>query len=118
MTQMNPTVEYSQKKAMWAISKASLRALRRSPSAIIFSVIFPFIFILVFGFIGGGGPTIRIAMASNSDSTNPVYYALKNIPNIKMVQDDAVILNEDLEKGRLTAIVNIRKNGDSSLPKY
>lgn len=103
---------------MWAICRASLRALMRSPSAIIFSVVFPFIFILVFGFIGGGGPTIRIAMAPNSDSTNPVYYELRSIPNIRMIQDDPVKLHEDLEKGRLTAIVDIRKNGDSSLPKY
>jgi len=46
---------YSQIRAMLAITKASFRALLRSPSAIVFSVLFPLIFILVFGFIGGGG---------------------------------------------------------------
>jgi len=42
---------YSQFRAMLAISRASLRAILRSPSAVIFSLGFPLIFILVFGFI-------------------------------------------------------------------
>jgi len=103
---------------MWAICKASLQALRRSPSAIIFSVVFPFIFILVFGFIGGGGPTVRIAIDSHSDTTNPIYFALRNIPNIRIAQDDSLALEEDLQKGRVTAIINIEKNKDTTLPKY
>ena len=42
---------YSQLKAMLAITKASLRSTFRSPSAVIFSIAFPLIFILVFGII-------------------------------------------------------------------
>ena len=48
------TEGYNQLKAMLAITKASLHAILRSPSAVIFSFAFPLIFILVFGFIGGG----------------------------------------------------------------
>ncbi len=40
---------------MLALTKASLKAIFRSPSAVIFSFAFPLIFILVFGFLGGGG---------------------------------------------------------------
>jgi len=46
---------YSQLKAMLAITKGSLKAVFRSPSAVIFSIAFPLIFILVFGFLGNSG---------------------------------------------------------------
>ena len=49
---------YSQFRAMLAISRASLSAILRSPSAVIFSLGFPLVFILVFGFIGGGGTSV------------------------------------------------------------
>lgn len=109
---------YSQSKARWAICKASLRALMRSPTAIIFSLFFPFIFILVFGFIGGGGPTVRIAFDAKSDTMNRFYEALKSIQNIRIVKKDPVSLEEDLQKGRITAILNIAVRKDSTLPKY
>jgi ABC-2 type transport system permease protein len=63
--------KYSQTKAMLAITKASLRGISRSPSAIVFSIFFPLIFIVVFGFIGsGGGPSYKIVLDSKSDTTN------------------------------------------------
>jgi len=37
---------YSQLRAMMAITKASLKGVFRSPSAVIFSFVFPLIFIL------------------------------------------------------------------------
>jgi ABC-2 type transport system permease protein len=90
----------------------------RSPSAIIFSLVFPFIFILVFGFIGGGGPTVRIAFAPKSDTMNRFYQALKSIDNIRIVKKDSASLEEDLQKGRITAILDIATRKDSVLPKY
>lgn len=115
---MEKPSSYSQSKARWAITRASLRALLRSPSAIIFSLVFPFIFILVFGFIGGGGPTVRIAFDAKSDTMNRFYAALTSIQNIRVVKKDATSLEEDLQKGRITAILNIAAKKDSSLPKY
>ncbi|HEY0678099.1 MAG TPA: ABC transporter permease [Chitinophagaceae bacterium] len=109
---------YSQTTALWAVSKASLRALKRSPSAIIFSLVFPFIFILVFGFIGGGGPTIRVAFTKTTDTSNAFYQVLKQIKNIRIVEKDSISLEEDLQKGRITAILNIEKNNDTTLPRY
>ncbi len=103
---------------MWAICKASLRALMRSPSAIVFSFVFPFIFILVFGFVGGGGPSVRIAFSPTSDTNNVFYHALKSIPNIKVVKKDVPFLEEDLQKGRITAVVDIVRSKDTSNPKY
>ena len=42
--------KYNQFAAMVALTKAALKAIFRSPSAVVFSLVFPFIFILVFGF--------------------------------------------------------------------
>ena len=101
---------YSQIRAMLAITKGSLRAIFRSPSSVVFSIAFPLIFILVFGFIGSGGKiNVNIAFDENSDTVNPVYLGLKNIPGIKVSSKTGLALKEDLEKGRITALVNISK---------
>jgi ABC-2 type transport system permease protein len=105
---------------MFAIAKGSFRAILRSPSAVVFSLGFPLIFILVFGFIGGGGPSIRIALAPTSDTTNSVYRALKAFGNVTIIQGETQedILS-DVRKGRITAVVDITRNpGDSTYPRY
>ncbi|MEO5783562.1 MAG: ABC transporter permease, partial [Ginsengibacter sp.] len=100
---------YSQTKAMFAITKASLRAIFRSPSAVIFGFAFPLIFILVFGFIGGGGVTIRIALKNLSDTNNVLMKngLLKN-PSIRLIkglsEEEA---KKELAKGNLAAIIEI-----------
>jgi ABC-2 type transport system permease protein len=108
---------YSQFRAMIAITKGSLRAIFRSPSAVVFSIAFPLIFILVFGFIGGGSRiSLNVAFDSNSDTVNPVYPVIKNIAGINVIKKTGEQLREDLEKGRITAIINIRKSGLASPP--
>lgn len=111
------SAQYSQIRAMLAITKASLKAVFRSPSAVVFSIAFPLIFILVFGFIGGGGRvSLTVAFAENTDTLNPIYPALKKIAGIRVVNKPVQELKEDLEKGRLTAIITIRKSALSNPP--
>jgi ABC-2 type transport system permease protein len=111
---------YSQAKAMLAITKASLRAIFRSPSAVIFSFAFPFIFILVFGFIGNnsGVPVYKIAIGKTSDTTNALYDSLKLSNRVKIVQfvSDKE-LRENLVKGKITGVLNIRRN-PTDTPAY
>lgn len=103
--------KYNQFKAMLAITKGSLIATFRSPSAVIFSIGFPLIFILVFGFIGGNGAfSIDVAMAKNSDTTNALYTILKGTPVLNFVNKPDILINEDLEKGDITAVISIAKN--------
>lgn len=111
---------YRQRTAMLAITRASLRALFRSPSAVIFSFGFPLIFILVFGFIGGGGTTVRIGLAPGTDTSasNWVYAQLKQYKSIRIMELPAQQMQQDLEKGRLTAIVGIQPTGAHSFPLY
>lgn len=107
--------KYNQRRAMLAITKASLRAIFRSPSAVVFSFGFPLIFILVFGFIGGGNKvSFKISIDKNCDTINPVYVALKSVPGITIVNKSEQETREDLEKGRLTAILNIQKTDNQS----
>jgi ABC-2 type transport system permease protein len=103
--------KYNQFRAMLAITKASLRAILRSPSAIVFSIFFPLIFILVFGFIGsGGGTNYRVHLASGSDTANPIVDSLKLLQNIRFVEYNSdEELQSDLIKGRITGTLSIEK---------
>jgi len=108
---------YSQLRAMMAIAKGSLTAVFRSPSAVTFSFVFPLIFILVFGFIGSGSRVaLRIAFDKNSDTSNIVYRQLLSIPGLIIIEKDAAALLRDLEKGRLSAIINMEKTAGSMAP--
>ena len=111
------TTNYSQMKAMLAITKGSFKAQLRSPSAIVFGFVFPMMFILMFGFMGGGGPSVRIAISKNSDTANMMYTVLKQMKNIIIVSKSEDEIKEDLSRGRITAIVTIQKT-NQSLPAY
>jgi ABC-2 type transport system permease protein len=105
---------------MLAISKASFRAIFRSPSAVIFSFAFPLIFILVFGFIGGGSPTVRIGFTKTTDTTqrNAVYQQLSKYKTIRIVEKSEEELRNDLSKGRITALIDMQPNKTDSFPLY
>jgi len=99
--------QYSQFKAMTAVAKASFRAIFRSPSAVVFSLGFPLIFILVFGFIGGGGVSVTIGMKNLADTNNYAIRALLRNPIVKLMLADSTELRRELEKGRIAAIISI-----------
>lgn len=110
---------YSQLKAMLAVSQASLIAIFRSPSAVAFSFAFPLIFILVFGFLGGtGNVSLRASFDSNTDTSTYLYKTISHIPGIHIIEKSEEEINEDLEKGRMTAVISIRKNTDAASPAY
>ncbi len=108
---------------MLAITKASLIAQFKSPSALVFGFLFPLFFILIFGSGGGGVPGVAIALNKNADTTNTVYGALKMIPNIGIREYENTEAGEakkqdDLLKGRITAILNIQPDKTDSTSKY
>ncbi|MEP6584642.1 MAG: ABC transporter permease [Ginsengibacter sp.] len=110
---------YSQLRAMFAITKASLIAIFRSPSAVVFGFAFPLIFILVFGFIGdsGGSRNYKIALEGNIDTANLLFSAIKNNKAITIKRYPGKdLLTEDQQKGRLAGVINIQKNPAGSPP--
>lgn len=110
--------KYSQLRAMLAITIASLKAVFRSPSAVIFSIAFPLIFILVFGFIGNSGVvSLDVALNSRADTASTLYRAIKDIDGLHFSEESPTLIHEALQKGDLTAIIDIQKN-KSSNPAY
>jgi ABC-2 type transport system permease protein len=109
---------YNNTKATLALAKASFRSIMRSPSAVVFTLAFPLIFILVFGFIGNGGVKVKLAIAPASDLQNPIIKALENIPVISVVKDkDVAEVKSGLEKGNIDALINVQKN-QAGTPAY
>src|SRR5580704_7999579 len=99
---------YSQLRAMLAITKGSFKAIIRNPSAVAFSFGFPLVFILVFGFIGGGPPSVSIALANPQDTTASVIRGLLRNPMMRLTSDpDSITVREDLVKGRIAAILSV-----------
>jgi ABC-2 type transport system permease protein len=107
---------YSQAGALWAITKASFKAIFSNPSALIFSILFPIIFIMIFGAFGGDGfSRHRIGIAPDSDTNNIVFDSLRKSPFIKIISyPDTATLRKELEKGDLTGVVSIHPFKDSS----
>src|SRR5690349_16677443 len=106
---------YSQSRALWAITRASFTAIFRQPTAIVFSLFFPIIFILIFGAFGRDGlPSYKVALANGSDTTNAFYQVLKNSGQIKFVHyADTLVQENELNKGRITAVLGIEVVKDS-----
>ena len=110
---------YNQLRAMMAITKASLRAIFRSPSAVVFGFAFPFIFILVFGFMGNNGnfQSYKVAVDNNADTTNELYRAFESNPGIIFKKyTDSSALDKDLQSGKIAGVINIQKNPKGTPP--
>ena len=107
---------YSQTRALLAITRASFKAIFAQPTAIVFSLAFPIIFILIFGAFGNDGPaSYKIAVSRNSDTSNSFYVMLKNNRAIRLVRyHDTASLNNDLDKGRITALITLKEIKDSA----
>lgn len=107
---------YSQTTALLAIVKASLAAILKHPTAIVFSLGFPLIFVWIFGNFGKDGMVnYKLALAKTADTNNVFFGIVKSIPAINIVNySDTHTLKNDLEKGRLSGILNITTTTDSN----
>ncbi len=118
---------YSQLRAFIAILKASFRSILSNPSAIFFSLLFPIIFIFIFGSFGGGnGVHYHIAIADSADTTNEIYDSIKANPLLTIISFkndkgavDTTAQRIALEKDKISAIVDIKKTtNDTSTNPY
>ncbi|HTD42318.1 MAG TPA: hypothetical protein VK671_16925, partial [Mucilaginibacter sp.] len=102
---------YSNTRATLAIAKASFRSILRSPSAVVFSLVFPLIFIVVFANIGGSGVTVDVGIAKTCDTTNPVYKILQKNKMMNLIKNQPTDeMNKNLSKGSIDAILDIKAN--------
>ncbi|MFL9484429.1 ABC transporter permease [Chitinophagaceae bacterium LWZ2-11] len=107
---------YSQFNALWAITKASLKATLKNPGSLFFSLMFPLIFVMIFGaFSNGSMKKFKLAVSQKSDTTNLFYQTLRSLPFITLKKyDDTVLQRKDLEQGDLTGIITITDVKDSA----
>lgn len=101
---------------MLAITKASLKATFRSPQSIFFSLFFPIVLIWIFGSLGGNGvPSVNVAFEKNADSSNVIYNSLINNPVLHFVDKSKKDIEDELNKGRVAAVIDIKPNNDTTL---
>lgn len=94
-----------------AVAKASFRSIMRSPSAVIFNLVFPLIFIVVFANIGGSAMKVDVGVAKDCDTTSAIYQALKKNSIVNLVKDQTPAeMRANLAKGDLAAIIDIKSN--------
>src|ERR1700749_727141 len=107
---MNDQKKYSNFNATMAIAKASFRSIIRSPSAVVFSLAFPLIFIVVFANIGGSGVTVDVGVSKGTDTTSQLYHILKGTKVVHLVTDQSADdMAKNLAKGNLDAIIDIKQ---------
>jgi len=112
---------YNNLKASIAIARASLVSMLRSPTAVVFSILFPIIFIVVFGsMVDNASLKMKIAFTPGSDTSNIVY---RMITGIKAIQPQTglkpKVMQDALKKGQITAIVGIiNDSAGKSRPHY
>src|SRR5215813_5559011 len=95
--------KYNERRALFAITRASFKSIFKSPSSTFFSLFFPIVLIVIFGSLGGnGGISFDVALDPHSDSANSVYQAIRMSPIFDVVSGDEADLNDRLKKGRLT----------------
>lgn len=109
---------YSQIRAMLAVTKASLVATFRSPQSIFFSLFFPIVLIWIFGSLAGGGgvPTVDVAFEKSADSTTVLYQQLAHHPFLKFADPAKKDVEEELRRGRLAAIIDVQKSDSGKTP--
>ncbi len=112
--------KYSNLRAMRSMTKASLQSIMKSPSAIIFTIAFPLVFILVFGFLGGGkGFHFTVADAQGCDTTSKLYGILHQINVLKWVQaKDSADVARLFKEGDIIATISIVKQPEGAKPEY
>lgn len=108
----------SQLRPFWGILRASLLATVRNPASIVFGFVFPLVFILVFGFLGGGSADLKVVLDKASDKDNQIYEGLKNTENIDLRENiEQKQIDEDLKKGNIDAVIKIEKVQTEQIPK-
>jgi len=111
---------YSNMRALLALTRASLQSTMKSPSAIVFTIAFPMVFILVFGFLGGSNMfSIGVATTPGSDTSNAFYQSLRqNAVLAWHSTGDSSQTAKLLSDGDLAAVIDIQENPAGHTPRY
>lgn len=102
--------QYNNFRALKALTKASLQSITKSPSAVVFSIAFPLVFIIAFGFLGGDkGFNVKVAKSAHCDTANELYKRLQQNTAIKWIDiSGEAALQKAVKSGDIAAIVDIQ----------
>lgn len=112
---------YSQARALGAIAKASFKAVMKSPQTLFFSILFPLVFVFIFGSFGDKGfNVLTLGIAPNADTNNLLYKKIANSDYVKVQSfTDTAEMRNQMERGTIAGILNIQKNNkDSNAPAF
>jgi ABC-2 type transport system permease protein len=115
------TRKYSQLSASLAIAKASLLAMLRSPTSVVFSLLFPIIFIVVFGaMVDTNTVNLKVGISEDCDTSNVLYRAIEKVKILHLKRfASPSTMQDELAKGRIAAILTIRPMRiDGRMPRY
>ena len=112
--------KYNQWRALSAMAKASFKAIMKSPQTLFFSILFPLVFVFIFGSFNDSGFTqYKLGVAPGCDSNNALYKIIQNSGYVKLQTfSDTTEMRHQMERGIIAGILNIKKNnaGDSAPP--
>ncbi|MEJ0105715.1 MAG: hypothetical protein WDO19_25535 [Bacteroidota bacterium] len=115
--------KYSQLKVASYIAKASLTATLRSPTSVVFSLLFPIIFVVVFGaMVDNTAIKIKmVVLSQQKDTSQPLLKAVKAVELFDLsFSPDSVASFADLKKGRIAGILKMQSGimSANQLPHY
>lgn len=111
---------YSQSRAMFSIARASFKTFVKSPSAIVFSIVFPVVFIALFGTQRKTISALDVVIYNHSQDTL-LYHLIKSNQVFNDVTDkwNAEELQHLMKKGKIAAQLVIEDNAKiSGQPVY
>ncbi|MFT3750469.1 MAG: ABC transporter permease [Agriterribacter sp.] len=101
-------LSYSQWKAAFAVAKASLISTLRSPTSVVFALLFPLIFVTVFGAMVDN-TAVKIKMTVLSSDSKQDSFLLRAVQSIDIfmvsVAEDSLSAVTDLQKGRIGGVL-------------
>lgn len=95
----------------------TLKATIRNPATLAFSVIFPIVFIGIFGLIGGSGQSLTLGVPTASNRDNPIVETLKGLSFVKIEEAGKEKLEEELRQGKLDGLLEVSQTSTNP-PKY
>jgi ABC-2 type transport system permease protein len=113
--------KYSQWKALSAMAKASFKAIMKSPQTLFFSILFPLVFVFIFGSFGDNGFTVyNLGVSPSCDTNNALYKSIRQSGYVRLqAGKDTAEMRRQMERGNIAGIITIQKNNSNdSLPAY
>lgn len=100
----------SQLVILWGLTKYALKATFRNKASYAFSLIFPLVFVAIFGSIGNGGGQISLGAVDSLNKNQPIYQAIQMIAAqqnspIKLTVDSETNLKTELNQSKVGAIL-------------